>query len=361
MKLGLGLYRALLTPENLRFAKQAGCTHIIAHLPGHFTRGDKIITSDNANAGFGISEGDDSIWTYEGLRDLKAMVNAAGLELEALENFAPATGMTYCSTGPNGTPKWRTSRRSFATWGGWAFRPWATALRWPGYGGATKGRMRAATPNPVGFNNPAQEPIPGGMVWNMVYDVDRFNAADPSDVVAPVAAPAIWRRLEGFLAEMIPVAEEAGVNLAFHPDDPPLPTLRNTARLVYQGDHFQQVLDLQPSPVNKIEFCVGTISEMQNTDVYATVDRYSRARKLAYVHLRNVQGKAPHYHEMFVDDGDTDMIEVLRILHKNGFDGVLIPDHTPLLECAAAWHAGMAYTLGWMKAVLTIIEKEDNN
>lgn len=93
---------------------------------------------------------------------------------------------------------------------------------------------------------------------------------------------------------------------------------------------------------------------MLDTDVYATVERYSRAGKLAYVHLRNVHGKAPNYHEMFVDDGDTDMLEVITILHKNGFDGVLIPDHTPLLDCAAPWHAGMAYALGWMRAAMTM-------
>jgi D-mannonate dehydratase len=101
MKLGLGLYRALLTPENLRFARQAGCTHIVAHLPGHFTRGgSKIITSDNADAGFGISEADDPIWTYEGLRDLKALVESEGLVLEALENFAPAHWYDVLLDGP---------------------------------------------------------------------------------------------------------------------------------------------------------------------------------------------------------------------------------------------------------------------
>ncbi|HMN26826.1 MAG TPA: mannonate dehydratase, partial [Caldilineaceae bacterium] len=101
MKIGLGLYRALLTPENLRFAKQAGCSHIVAHLPGQFTRGgSKIITSDNANAGFGDSEGDDPIWSYEGLRELKRMVNAEGLELEALENFAPAHWYDVLLDGP---------------------------------------------------------------------------------------------------------------------------------------------------------------------------------------------------------------------------------------------------------------------
>ncbi len=101
MKLGLGLYRALLTPDNLRFAKQAGATHIVAHLPGHFTRGDtKIITSNLAQAGFGISEANDPMWTYEGLRDLKAMINAAGLTLEALENFAPAHWYDVLLDGP---------------------------------------------------------------------------------------------------------------------------------------------------------------------------------------------------------------------------------------------------------------------
>ena len=81
----------------------------------------------------------------------------------------------------------------------------------------------------------------------------------------------------------------------------------------------------------------------------------SAADKLAYVHLRNVRGKAPDYREMFIDDGDTDMLRVLRILHRNGFDGVLIPDHTPLLECDAPWHASMAHALGWMRAAMMSI------
>lgn len=60
MKLGLGLYRALLDRETLRVAQQAGVTNIVAHLPGHFVRGEsKIITSGQANLGFGISGADD--------------------------------------------------------------------------------------------------------------------------------------------------------------------------------------------------------------------------------------------------------------------------------------------------------------
>ena len=196
------------------------------------------------------------------------------------------------------------------------------------------------------------------MVWNMVYDPERFDPSGAGETVGRVTAAEMWRRMEAFLAEMLPVAEEAGVTLAFHPDDPPLPELRGTARLVTHPDHFQRMFDLNPSPANRIELCVGTVSEMPGGDVYACVDRCSRAGRIAYIHLRNVRGKAPHYQEMFVDDGDTDMLRVLRILHANGYDGVLIPDHTPLLECTAPWHAGMAYAIGWMRAALAMIERE---
>ena len=85
------------------------------------------------------------------------------------------------------------------------------------------------------------------------------------------------------------------------------------------------------------------------------MEHYAGQGKIAYVHFRNVRGKVPHYREVFVDEGDIDMIRVIRILRKHHFDGVLIPDHTPSLTCAAPWHAGMAYALGYMKAALQIL------
>ena len=153
------------------------------------------------------------------------------------------------------------------------------------------------------------------------------------------------------------MAEEAGVRLAAHPDDPPLPTLRNTARLVYTPDRYQRLLDIVPSYYNALEFCQGTIAEMAEGDVYEAIDTYSKQGKIAYVHFRNVVGKVPNYTEAFVDDGDVDMIRALEIYYKNGYDGVIIPDHTPRLECAAGWHAGMAYALGWMRAVITMLQR----
>ncbi len=358
MRIGLGLYRNLLNPEALRFARQAGATHIVAHLPGHFTRGESaIITSDQAAVGFGISEADDPIWTFEGLRDLKAMVDAEGLALEALENFAPAHWYDVLLDGPRRAEQMERLKRILRDMGKVGIRTMGYNFSVAGVWGRTEGPYARGGARSVGFENPVQPPIPAGMVWNMVYDPARFDPDNPRDIVGRVGPEEIWRRLAAFLAEMIPVAEEAGVRLALHPDDPPLPTLRGAARLVYHPDAFQRAFDLAPSPMNAIEFCVGTVSEMAGADVYEAVDRYSKTGRIAYVHLRNVRGKAPYYHETFIDEGDTDMLRVLGILHANGFDGPIIPDHTPLLECAAPWHAGMAYTLGWMRAALAVVRR----
>ena len=109
---------------------------------------------------------------------------------------------------------------------------------------------------------------------------------------------------------------------------------------------------------------MGTLAEMSAAlgardgfvDFYDMVDRYSATGRIGYIHFRNVKGQVPEYEEVFVDEGDVDMIRALRVLHKNNFDGVLIPDHTPAMSCAAPWHAGKAFALGYMKAAIRMID-----
>jgi mannonate dehydratase len=173
--------------------------------------------------------------------------------------------------------------------------------------------------------------------------------------VPPASPEQLWQRLKDFLDALLPVAEEAGVTLAAHPDDPPMPTIRGQPRLVFQPRLYQRLLDLRPSPRNALEFCVGTLAEMTEGDIYDVVDTYSRQGKLAYVHLRNVRGKVPFYKETFIDEGDVDVLRVLRILKQNGFTGVVIPDHAPQMACAAPWHAGMAYALGYLRAAMQAV------
>ena len=95
---------------------------------------------------------------------------------------------------------------------------------------------------------------------------------------------------------------------------------------------------------------------MTEGNIYDAVDDYSRQNAIAYIHFRNVTGKVPHYRETFVDDGDIDMLRVVRILKRNRFEGVLIPDHTPAMSCDAPWHAGMAFSMGYMRAALNAVE-----
>ncbi len=97
---------------------------------------------------------------------------------------------------------------------------------------------------------------------------------------------------------------------------------------------------------------------MTEGDLYQTVDQYSGQHRVAYVHFRNVSGKNPNYHETFIDDGDVDMLlHSLDPEQEDGFDGVVIPDHAPQMSCSAPWHAGMAHTLGFLRAGITAVER----
>jgi mannonate dehydratase len=218
-----------------------------------------------------------------------------------------------------------------------------------GVAGRVKGNFARGGAEAVGMDGPLDTPLPTGMVWNMVYQQDAQSGIIPS-----ATQEQLWGRFHDFLDTLVPVAEEAGVRLAAHPDDPPLPNVRAQPRLVYQPQLYQKLLDLKPSQANALEFCVGTLAEMTEGDVYEAVDNYSRQRRIAYVHLRNVRGKVPFYKETFIDDGDIDVRRVLQILQRNRFDGVVIPDHAPQMSCAAPWHAGMAYALGYLKAAMQV-------
>ena len=356
MKLGIGLYRHNLNAENYRFARQCGCTDVVVHLVDYF-RGAPHGAGDNqptgGTGGWGFAGDPDRLWSLQELLALKREIEAEGLRIAAIENFDPAHWHDVLLDGPKRDVQLENIKTMIRRIGeagipcmGYNFSLAGVAVRVTGpfaRGGALS----------VGTDGGDDTPIPNGMIWNMIYD-----PAAPEGTLPAISHDELWRRLGVFLDAVLPVAEEAGVTLAAHPDDPPFPTLRGTPRLVYQPSLYQKLLDMHPSRANGLEFCVGSLAEMTEGDIYETVERYSSQGKLAYVHLRNVQGKVPRYHEMFIDDGDVDMLRVLRILKRNHFDGVIIPDHTPQMSCAAPWHAGMAYALGWMKAALRIIEEE---
>ena len=356
MKLGLGLYRHQLNAEHYRFAKQCGCTHLVIHLVDYFRSSRSNLPGDQPvgdDSGWDLAGDPDQIWSYAVLAAAKREINAAGLELEAIENFDPAHWHDVLLDGPKKAQQLENLKQLIRNVGRAGIPVFGYNFSIAGVAGRVKGPFARGEAEAVGMEGPVDKPLPRGMVWNMVYD----RAASPG--VIPSATPEqLWARLKDFLEALIPVAEEAGVTLAAHPDDPPMPTVRSQPRLVYQPHLYQKLIDLKPSPRNALEFCVGTLAEMTEGDIYDAVETYSRQGKLAYVHLRNVRDKVPHYRETFIDDGAVDILRVMRILKKTGYTGVLIPDHAPQMSCAAPWHAGMAYALGYMKAGLQIINGE---
>jgi mannonate dehydratase len=359
MKLGFGLYRTMLNPNELKFAKQVGATHIVAHMPGIATeKGAALAAKYGKKLGHGYSAPDDPMWTYEGLRDLKAMVNAAGLELEALENFAPSQWYDILLDGPRKREQYDGLKRVIRDLGRVGIPVMGYYFSVAGVWGQEMGPHARGEALSVAFNAPPEPPRSRGTVWNMVYDAETFDPDNPANALPPVSDEEIRGRFQEFLNEMAPVAEEAGVRLALHPDDPPMPALRGAHRLSYSLARYENILQMHPSKANSLEMCLGTMAEMPGEgDIYETVDRVSKAGRIGYIHFRNVKDKAPHYREVFVDEGDTDMIRILGILHRNGYDGVLNPDHTPHMECAAPWHAGMAFAMGYIKAAIMLLER----
>jgi len=139
---------------------------------------------------------------------------------------------------------------------------------------------------------------------------------------------ALWDRLERLLNELIPVAEEAGVDLAMHPDDPPLDTMLGKARIMNSVASFERLLRLVPHPRNGVCFCQGTFAEM-GAPIPETIRRLGSAIK--YVHCRDVRGTADNFVETFHDDGPTDMAAAFRAYREIEFLGPIRPDHVPQL------------------------------
>ena len=138
--------------------------------------------------------------------------------------------------------------------------------------------------------------------------------------------PELWKNLQNFLEEIIPVAEDAGVVMAMHPDDPPLPQLLGNDRIMHDVAGFERLVEIVKSPSNKIAFCQGSFSEM-GIDIPATIRRIGS--HIAYVHYRDVVGTADDFRESWQDNGQTDMAEAMRAYREVGFSGPMRPDHVP--------------------------------
>lgn len=162
--------------------------------------------------------------------------------------------------------------------------------------------------------------------------VTGFSSAD-ADLLGEtpwgrISAEQMWDNYTYFLRAVLPTAEQAGVRLALHPDDPPVSPLRGIARIFTKAQDVRRALALSSSPSHCLTFCQGTYKTM-GEDLPQLIKEF--APRMAFVHLRDIEGSAHDFHETFHDNGPTDMAALLRCYRDHGFDGILRSDHVPTM------------------------------
>ena len=349
MKIGLGLYRQMLNDTHYKFAQQLGVSHIVVHLEDYFSANPKL--AGQVPSDWGASQGEP--WTERLFCDLIDNLARFDLKLAAIENFAVRHWYDILLDGPKRAQQMAQLKAIIRAAGAAGVPCIGYNFSAVGVWGWTRGPFARGGAMSVGFDIETIDkdtPIPKGMVWNMTY-ADQVGP----DTEPPISHDQIWDRYHRFLTEILPVAEAANVVLAAHPDDPPVANLRQCAKLINSHAAYQRAFEISPSPSNKAELCLGCLQEMNDGDLYATVAEFAKNDRIGYIHFRNVRGQIPNYHEVFIDEGDIDMARIIRILKQHNYQGVLIPDHTPELECNAPWHAGKSFAIGYMKALIAAI------
>lgn len=249
-------------------------------------------------------------WEYDSLRALKERFEAAGMQLMVIESSPPMDKVrmglpgrdeeieqihTFLrAMGKLGIPIWCYNFMVLASWG-------RTSITTPTRGGALVTSFDLAKVPPI--------PVPDGV---------------------ELSADKLWENFKYFLDRVLPVAEEAGVKMALHPDDPPLPLVSGVPRIMSNDTAFQRVIEMAPSPNNGITFCQGNFRLMTD-DLPGLIRHFGSQEKVFFVHFRDARGTAEKFEETFHDDGPTDMLECLRAYYDFGYNGILRPDHVPTL------------------------------
>jgi mannonate dehydratase len=306
------------TPEDLAFIKQMGVNYVVL-----WTSGDKA--------------------SYEYYASRRALFEEAGLTIYGFGSSSVHNQDAIVLNLPNRDEKieeYKTHLRNlgkagipYTTYAHMANGIWSTEPE------ATRGGARAR-----GFD---LEKAQRGHWAGEYYEVPLSHGRRYTE-------EEIWENYTYFIKAVVPVAEEAGVRIGIHPDDPPVPELAGVPRCIFSSfEGYKRALEIADSPNVGLCLCVGCWLEggdLMGKDVLETIRYFGERHKIFKVHFRNVSQPLPHFVETFLDDGYMDMYDVMHALVKVGFDGVVIPDHIPLM--ANDRRVGTAFSIGYMKALL---------
>lgn len=196
------------------------------------------------------------------------------------------------------------------------------------------------------------------------FDLNDFRTkAEKQRFEREYSAEEIWDNYAYFMKAVLPVAQEAGVKLALHPDDPPLAKMNGVAKIFTHYEGYRRAEQIAASSPNwGLTFCVGTWAEgghRMGKSVLEMIRDFGRRGRIFEVHFRNVTSPLPHFVETFPDDGYLDMYQVMKALREVRFNGAAEPDHVPRLAGdQGLLRAGTAYCLAYMRALLRRANQE---
>jgi len=183
--------------------------------------------------------------------------------------------------------------------------------------------------------------------------VDAHLEGDYRAATAPqVSESELWENLEGFLDRVVPVAEEAGVKLALHPDDPPIDgDIAGTARIMTSVEAFERVVEMHESDHNGVCLGQGNFAAM-GADIPAAIRRFGD--DIHFVHFRDVAGPADDFRETWHDNGPTDMRAAMDAYREVGFDGPIRPDHFARVTAGDGDEGlkGRLFALGYVRGLM---------
>lgn len=171
----------------------------------------------------------------------------------------------------------------------------------------------------------------------------------------------MWDNITYFLKAIIPAAEEAGVRMALHPNDPPAPISRGSEQIMGSIEGWKKLVSLVDSSANGITFDCGVTRELGG-DPVETARYFGDLDRINHVHWRNVITEIPSekYTEVFLDEGEVDMLAVMKELVRQGYPRLVYPEHPPVMDHDVdfqidgfgAGYTGFAYTVGYARASL---------
>ena len=179
----------------------------------------------------------------------------------------------------------------------------------------------------------------------------------------PADADEMWERIDHWLQRVIPVAEEYKVQMACHPSDPGIgygTTYRGVERVLGMVDGFKKLVDLYDSPYNGLNFCVGCMSEsLENPaeEIFDVIRYFGERKRIFNVHFRNIRGGLRKFVEVFPDEGDVDMLKVLRTFKEVDYPYMIMPDHVPGISGPEPGKVGFSFTYGYIHAMLQAVDE----